>query len=139
MSGISTGGIILQNFQNFLLDLASYISGLALTVGCFKEAVNMLEARFGNKQFLIMKHIDKLLSQYVLLQTVQKVNEYKKLREAYDTIETHVRSLKSLDIDSIDIDTKQYRPVLLSIVMSKLPNEIRLISSRSMSESCLNY
>ena len=80
--------------------------------------------RFGNKQLLISTHIDKLLS----ITPVQNVNEIKKLREVYDLIEVHARNLKMLDVN-----TKEYGPVLISIVMSKLPNDIRLVISRSMS------
>ena len=80
--------------------------------------------RFGNKQLLILTHIDKLLS----ITPVQNVNEIKKLREVYDLIEVHVHNLKMLDVN-----TKEYGPVLISIVMSKLPNDIRLVISRSMS------
>ena len=45
----------------------------------------------------------------------------------YDSIEINVRSLKTLDISS-----KHYGPILVSIIMSKLPSEIRLVISRSM-------
>ena len=66
----------------------------------------------------------KLLS----IPVVQDVTEIRKLREVYDLIEVHARNLKILDAN-----TKEYGPVLISIVMSKLPSDIRLVISRTMS------
>ena len=61
------------------------------------------------------------------LTTVKSVREVKKVREIYDSIEIHVRNLNSLKID-----TSQYGPVLVFIVMSKLPDDIRLLITRTM-------
>ena len=62
---------------------------------------------------------------------ITSTNDIKKIRETYDKIETNVQSLHSLDID-----TSQYSPVLISIVMWKLPEGIKLEISRSMPISC---
>ena len=48
----------------------------------------------------------------------------------HDAIEINVRGLKNLDITS-----SNYGPILVSIVMSKLPDDIKLIVSRSMSSA----
>ena len=68
-------------------------------------------------------HTDELLS----ILSITSTNDIKKIRETYDKIETNVRNLCSLDID-----TSQYGPVLISIVMSKLPEDIKLKISWSM-------
>ena len=47
----------------------------------------------------------------------------KKLRKTFDEIESNVRNLKILNVDP-----EQYGPVLVSIIMSKLPNKIRLLT-----------
>ena len=47
--------------------------------------------------------------------------------EVYDSIEINVRSLKSLEIT-----IEHYGPILVSIVMSKLPDDIQLLVTRSM-------
>ena len=99
------------------------------TADNYDEAVNLLQSKYGNKQVLISAHIDKLLS----LPTVKTVNELHKLREVYDIIEINVRSLKSLEITS-----EHYGPILVSIVMSKLPDQVRLLMSRSMSNITSN-
>ena len=99
------------------------IHGLSLTSENYTEAIEIIHNRFGNKQLLITSNIYQSLS----IPAAHSINHVKKIREVYDKIETHVRNLKSLDID-----TKQYGPVLVSITMSKLPNEIKLVISRSM-------
>ena len=99
------------------------VEGLSLTSDNYREAVVILEKRYGNKQLLITSHIDKLMN----IAPVKYVHEVKKIREVYDNIEVHVRNLSSLNID-----ISQYGPVLVSLIMSKLPEEIRLFISRLM-------
>ena len=101
----------------------SAIQGLSLTSENYKEAVKILSDRYGNKQLLITSHMDKLMN----IKPVASTRDLTKIREVYDLIEVHVRNLSSLEIE-----TSQYGPVLVSIVMSKLPNEIKLHISRSM-------
>ena len=104
----------------------SAISGLSLTADNYNQAVDILKKRYGNKQLLISSHMDKLLS----ISPVTSLNDIAKIRNVYDEIEVHVRNLNSLNID-----TKQYGPVLVSVVMSKVPEQIRLIISRAMPEN----
>lgn len=101
------------------------ISGLPLTSNCYKEAIAILKMRFGNKQLLNNTHIEKLLA----IPKEKSINDVKNLREAYDAIEIHSRNLKILDVN-----TTEYGPVLISIVMSKLLGEIKLVISRAMSD-----
>ena len=102
---------------------ASTISGIALSADNYTEAIELLKSRFGNKQALISAHVDKFLS---LPDDVQS-DDVKELREMYDTIEVNVRSLKSLNVL-----TEQLGPVLVQIVMKKLPEDIKLLVSRHM-------
>ena len=102
---------------------ASAISGLMLTSENYAEAIDILSTRYGNKQLIISSHMDKLLS----ISAVVSVYDVTKIRNMYDELETHVRNLRSLNIDA-----KQYSPVLISIVMTKIPPEIRLVVSRIM-------
>ena len=59
--------------------------------------------------------------------SANSVDEIEKIRDVYNRIETCVRNLKSLSVDK-----QQYGHVLVSVVMAKLPDEIRLIISRTM-------
>ena len=100
------------------------ISGLSLTASNYEEAVAILKKRFGNKQQIINRHMDILLN----VSPVTNQNT-RKLRELYDTLESHVRSLKSLGIPS-----NSYGSLLSSIIMNKLPQELRLIISREIKD-----
>ena len=105
-------------------DAAAVISGLSLTSSNYDEALKLLRDRYANKQVLIFSHIDQLLN----LPTVTSSTDTSRLRDLYDQIEKNVRCLKNLDISSI-----HYGPILLQIIMKKIPDDIQLIVSRSMS------
>ena len=53
----------------------------------------------------------------------------KGLRHLYDVIESNVRSLKSLGVRA-----ESYGSLLSSVLMNKLPSELRLIASRKFRE-----
>ncbi len=96
------------------------ISGLTLTSANYHEAVSILKRRFGNRQQIIAKHMD------VLLNIERVVSQYnlKGLRRMYDEIESHVRNLRSLGIIP-----ESYGSLLISVILNKLPQELRLIVS----------
>ena len=93
------------------------ISRLSLASENYNQAIEILEKRYGKKQLLITSHTNHLLS----IPPITSTSDIKEIRETYDKIETNVRNLCSLDID-----TSQHGPVLISIVMSKLREEIKL-------------
>ena len=100
------------------------ISGLSLSASNYEEAIAILKKRFGNKQQIINRHMD------ILLNVSPVTNQdTRKLRELYDPLESHVRSLKSLGIPS-----NSYGSLLSSIIMNKLPQELRLIIGREVKD-----
>ena len=100
------------------------ISGLSLSASNYEEAIAILKKRFRNKQQIINRHM------FILLNVSPVTNQdTRKLRELYDTLEAHVRSLKSLGIPS-----NSYGSLLSSIIMNKLPQELRLIISREIKD-----
>ena len=105
------------------------ISGLTLTAGNYKEAVSILKKRFGNKQQIITKHMHILLS----LEPVTSQHNLGGLRHLYDLVESQVRGLKFLGVEP-----SSYSSLLSSILLQKLPSELRLIVSREVSESDWN-
>ena len=114
------------NYLNSLLmkPALDAISGLSLTASNYEEAVAILKKRFGNKQQIINRHMD------ILLNVSPVTNQdTRKLRELYDPLESHFRSLKSLGIPS-----NSYGSLLSSIIMNKLPQELRLIISREIKD-----
>ena len=116
---------------NFLMNYVegqaeSTIKGLKLHSDNYRTAKNMLEERFGDPQVLISTHMAKLLS----LETVTNVNDVKKLRQLYDEIETQVRSLQCLGLDP-----RQYGSVLTPVLLTKIPDEFKLVISRQFGKS----
>ena len=95
------------------------ISGLNLTSSNYDEAVEILQKRFGNKQLIINKHMEQLLN----IDSVASQHDVKGLRQLYDVIESNVRSLKSLGVKA-----DSYGSLLSSVLMTKLPSELRLIA-----------
>ena len=68
----------------------------SLTGENYKEAIRLLTDRYGNKQVLISAHMEGLLK----LPAATSINETKKLRDIYDKLESHVRSLYNIGITS---------------------------------------
>ena len=115
------------NYLNSLLmkPALDAISGLPLTTSNYEEAIAILKKRFGNKQQIINRHMD------ILVNVSPVINEDpRKLRELYDTLESYVRSLKSLGLPS----GSYHGSLLSSIIMNKLPQELRLIISREIKD-----
>lgn len=72
------------------------LAGLTLTTRNYQEAISILKKRFGNKQQIVAKHMDTLLS----IDSVASDSNLKALRRLYDTIESQVRGLRSLGVTS---------------------------------------
>ena len=101
------------------------VTGLTLTAANYSEAVEVLNKRFGNKQQIIDKHMEALLG----VEVVTSDTNLKALRRLYDTIETQVRGLKAMGVES-----ETYGGLLSSVVLGKIPQEIRLVISREMGD-----
>ena len=115
------------NYLNSLLEseAAGAISGLTLTAANYDEAVTTLKRRFGNKQLIVSRHMDLLLN----LEAVTSQHNLKGLRHLFDVVESNVWGLRALGVPA---DT--YGGLLSSILMGKLPAELRLIVSRELRE-----
>ena len=111
--------------------LKSLLAGSALeAINCrldsnYGEAIAILERRFGNRQQIIDKHMDQLLN----VNPVTSGNNLAGLRHLFDTTETHIRGLKSLGVTA-----NSYGSLLSSVLLKKLPADIRLLISRRVSE-----
>ena len=102
---------------------AEAVAGLALTAANYEEAVAVLKRRFGNRQAIIGRHMDILLR----LEPVTLVHDLKSLRHLLDTLESNVRGLRALGVE-----TSSYGGLLSPILISRLPSELRLIVSREL-------
>ena len=119
------------NYLNSLLEHSAReaVSGLTLTSSNYHEAISILKKRFGNKQQIISRHMDILLN----VEAVASQHDLKGLRHLYDLIESHVHALKSLGVSS-----DSYGALLSSVLLSKLPHELRLIVSRKTNDDDWN-
>ena len=105
---------------------AEAIARLTLSSLNYGEAITVLKKRFGDKQQLINKHMEAVLS----LPAVTSVYELRNLRrQLYEKVESHVRSLKSIGIAALS-----YGNLLASILMKKIPSDLSLIVSRETVE-----
>ena len=101
------------------------VAGLKLTAANYTEAIDTLKKRFGNKQQIISRHMNTLLE----LESVASANNIKALQRLFDQVELQVRSLKSLEVP-----LNLYGNLLSSLFMNQLPQELRLIISREISD-----
>ena len=85
----------------------------------------MLQERYGDKQVLISMHMNKLSK----LSNSRNSNDPKYLRQLYNNIDTHVHSLSSLGVDP-----DSYDPMLIPVVMSKLPENLKLNITRQFNQ-----
>ena len=67
------------------------------------------------------------------VEAVASQHDLKGLRHLYDLIESHVRALKSLGVSS-----DSYGALLSSVLLRKLPHELRLIVSRKTNDDDWN-
>ena len=100
---------------------AAAIKGLPLISENYTSAREILEQRYGNKQLIISSHMDNLLK----LPVVSFVNNVKGIRQLYDKTEIHIRCLQALGVEA-----EQYGSLLVPVLLSKVPQELRLIISR---------
>lgn len=115
------------NYLRSLLEGAASraIQGLALSSDNYDSAVEILEQRFGKTQQIISAHMEEILK----LQPCTS-DRPSSLRFLYDKLSVHVRGLSSLGVSS-----QEYGSLLIPIIMTKLPNEIRLeIARKSTNE-----
>ncbi|XP_065917691.1 uncharacterized protein [Dysidea avara] len=113
------------NYLKSLLEgpASEAVSGLKLTAPNYVEAVSILKKRFGNKQQIIDKHMENLLS----VDTITSQHNLKGLRHLHDTVESHIRGLRSLGIPATS-----YGSLMSSVLMTKLPQEFRLLVNREV-------
>ena len=115
------------NYLNSLLErsAAEAISELSHGASNYEEAIDILKARFGNKQQIVNRHMEILLN----LDSVTSHYHVRSLRQLHDTVESNVRSLKSLGVSR-----ESYGGLQSSILMNKLPQEFRLAITREMGD-----
>ena len=102
---------------------AQCIEGIMLSNDNYKEARDLLTERYGNPQLITSSHMNKLIK----IEKVISVHNIKELRNLHDKVESHVRSLIAIGINS-----EHYGALLIPIILDKLPDDIRLVISRKL-------
>ena len=97
------------------------VSGIGLCNDNYSVVLDLLHKRFGDEQVILSSHMHNLLT----LDSVRGVSDVKGLRTLCDRIEGQVRCLEALGIKA-----KNYGPLLIPVIMTKIPNEMKLIISR---------
>ena len=103
-------------------DALRCIEGIPLSHENYEHAVSLLKERYGNLQLIISTHMNKLVQ-------LEKVTscDVGQLRCLYDKIENNVRAL-----NSVGIEAEHFGPLLIPIVMDKLPKAIILQVTRKL-------
>ena len=111
------------NYLRSLLEGTAYdaVAGLALSDVNYDKAIEIQRKRFGNKQLIVSRHMDSLLN----ASPVTSDHHLRDLRRLYDLSESNIRSLRALGVEP-----DSYGTMLASVLLSKLPSELRLIVSR---------
>ena len=100
------------------------IAGLLLTDSNYNEALGVLKKKYANSDAIINSHMSALIKVNSVVS-----NDVHSLGRLYHEIESDVCSLLTLGIY-----IQKYGCMLSTIVLGKLPADIKLIISRNMDE-----
>ena len=90
------------------------IAGFSLTNANYDKAISLLQERYGQKDKIIQTYMNSLIEIPAPVHTVPS------LRKFYDTTETYIRGLESLDQPE-----STYGSLLTPVMLQKLPPEVR--------------
>ena len=107
-------------------DASTVIEGLPITTENYETAKQMLKKRFGRKELIVFAHVQELLA----LSVPEQLSKFR------DNLNVHVRSLATQGIAA-----DNFGVILTPIVVSKLPEDVRLEWSRGSEgkEADLDY
>ncbi|XP_017488060.1 PREDICTED: uncharacterized protein LOC108376369 [Rhagoletis zephyria] len=96
---------------------ASTIAGFMPTENCYKDAIQLLLEEYGDKDKMIEKYIQKILS----VKMVHSASDVKGLRFLYNETTSTMRSLTALEVPS-----SQYNIMVNSVLLKAIPAELRI-------------
>lgn len=116
------------NYLRSLLEGSAFeaVRGLTLSAANYQDAISILKKRFGNRQLIVSKHMEILLN----IDPVTSDQNLRGLRRLYNDVEANTRSLKALGVQP-----EAYGTMLASVLLGKLPTDLRLIVSRKISDA----
>ena len=104
------------------------IDGFPLKNENYAATWQLLDERYGNEQLIISCHMNNLMKLDPIIQP-----SVKEMQKMHCTIEINVRALSSLGINY-----EHCGPLLVPIILEKLPNTIKLQSSRKLEKENWN-
>ena len=113
---------IIDNYLNSLLEgaAARTIQGLTLNEANYNSAIQLLQDRYEKPQHIISAHMEEIIKLPAC--SGEKLSA---LRYVYDKVNVNIRGLVSMGINS-----EQYGSLLIPIIMTKLPQNLRLRIAR---------
>ena len=102
-------------------DAKNVLDGIPVTEENYVQAKTLLESKYGRREVIIFAHVQELLAVQI-----PEATDTKKLSQAYDRLMANVRSLEAQGVTA-----NQFGVVLTPVIVSKLPEEIRLEWSRN--------
>ena len=115
------------NYLKTLLigEVANAISGLSLTNDNYGEAINILKNRFGNKQIIILSHMNSFLKLPLV-----KENDLQQFRSFYDEVDLNVRVVVTLGVA-----VESFGTLVLTDIIDKLSPVIKLLTARHIKDT----
>jgi len=105
-------------------DAARAVAGFPLTDCNYKHSTDILQERFGQTHTIVKAHMQALVD------LPSPDNTFTDLRSFYDSVEGHIRGLSSLGKSQ-----EKYGDLLIPIIQSKIPAEVRQNLAREHSNS----
>ena len=105
----------------------SAIQGLSITEKHYRIACDILKERYGRKERIIFTHIQELLK--IDVPSSSRQSKTSMLWKLQDELLTHIRSLEALNVKG-----EQYGVILTPLILSRLPQDIRMEWAREGSE-----
>ncbi|XP_064465287.1 uncharacterized protein LOC135376728 [Ornithodoros turicata] len=96
---------------------ASAIAGLPTTAACYEDALQLLKTRFGHLSQIRQTHLQKMRR----LPFVKSIDDVKGLRNLYDHVEVHTRSLKT-----VAVQLASYASMLTDMLVQRLPQDLTI-------------
>ena len=105
------------------------IPSLSLTDSNYERAIDLLKNHFNNPQILVSSYMKVL----AILPKVYSMKHVAELRDLYNEIENSVTSLKDCNVP-----TDTYGNLLIRVIFERIPQELKVIISRSLKMNVWN-
>ena len=105
-------------------DAAQVIEGFPLTNANYEQSLNLLKERFGNPSKIVNAHMN------ALVQLPSPSLDLPSLRSFFDNVEKNIRGLAS-----VGVSHDSYGSLLVSILLGKLPEDLRKTLAREHNTS----